>query len=124
MRRLLRRRIRAHERIRMFAAAVGILVLTAVVLAFISAPSTGPSSSGMTPAPASAVSSPESSSSAAPAAPTRTATPHSERSVRAVETAARAFLDGYLPYTYGQRDGSDVKAATGTLRRILVRNPP
>lgn len=43
---------------------------------------------------------------------------------RRAARAARAFLRGYLPYTYGQRRGSTIQAATRELRRELVRQPP
>jgi hypothetical protein len=43
---------------------------------------------------------------------------------RGGERAARVFLAGYLPYTYAQRPGSQVRAVTGGLRRELVRRPP
>lgn len=43
---------------------------------------------------------------------------------RRAARVARVFLRGYLPYTYGQRRGSTIAAATRELRRELVRQPP
>ncbi|MGH2941627.1 MAG: hypothetical protein ACRDLN_02465 [Solirubrobacteraceae bacterium] len=43
---------------------------------------------------------------------------------RRAERAARAFLRTYLPYSYGQRPGSAIRAATASLRRELARQPP
>jgi hypothetical protein len=40
------------------------------------------------------------------------------------ERAARAFLRTYLPYSYGQRPGSAIRAATASLRRELARQSP
>jgi len=40
------------------------------------------------------------------------------------ERAARAFLRTFLPYSYGQRRASTIRAATPTLRRELARQPP
>lgn len=43
---------------------------------------------------------------------------------RRAERAARVFLRTYLPYSYGQRPGSAIRAATASLRRELARQPP
>jgi hypothetical protein len=43
---------------------------------------------------------------------------------RDAESVARRFLAGYLPYSYGRRPGSAIRAATPALRRDLARNPP
>jgi hypothetical protein len=37
---------------------------------------------------------------------------------------ARRFLAGYLPYSYGRRPASSIKAVTPALRRDLVRHTP
>lgn len=41
-----------------------------------------------------------------------------------VRRAARRFLAGYVPYTYGQRRASTIDAATPTLRARLAHTPP
>jgi hypothetical protein len=46
------------------------------------------------------------------------------REARAATAAARAFLDGYLPYSYGQSDAGRIRAAAGRLLRELEASPP
>jgi hypothetical protein len=46
------------------------------------------------------------------------------REARAATAAARAFLDGYLPYSYGQSDAGRIRAATERLLRELEASPP
>jgi hypothetical protein len=46
------------------------------------------------------------------------------REARAATAAARAFLDGYLPYSYGQSDAGRIRAAAGQLLRELEASPP
>jgi type IV pilus biogenesis protein CpaD/CtpE len=40
------------------------------------------------------------------------------------ERSAKAFLAGYLPYSYGQANARGIRAATPALRRELAANPP
>jgi hypothetical protein len=74
---------------------------------------------------------------AAPAAPLQTTdsggTENSEsvrttasqrRAVRAASAAARRFLAGYLPYSYGRRDARAISSATPALRSTLARQAP
>jgi hypothetical protein len=46
------------------------------------------------------------------------------REARVATAAARAFLDGYLPYSYGQSDAERIRAAAGRLLRELEASPP
>lgn len=46
------------------------------------------------------------------------------RTVRAASRAARAFLRGYLPYSYGQATAKAIRAAAPALRDELARRPP
>jgi len=43
---------------------------------------------------------------------------------RRAESAARAFLTGYLPYSYGRATARRILAATPALRHELAGNPP
>jgi len=43
---------------------------------------------------------------------------------RRAERTARAFLAGYLPYSYGQANGRGIRAAMPALLRELAANPP
>jgi len=42
---------------------------------------------------------------------------------RRAKAAARAFLDGYLPYSYGRAGARDVRVATARLVRALTKAP-
>jgi hypothetical protein len=44
--------------------------------------------------------------------------------VQAAKRAARRFLAGYLPYSYGQRRARRIRAATPALKRRLARERP
>jgi hypothetical protein len=44
--------------------------------------------------------------------------------VEGVKRAARRFLAGYLPYTYGRQSARRIRAATSRLRRRLAARPP
>jgi hypothetical protein len=46
------------------------------------------------------------------------------RDVREASTAARRFLAGYLPYSYGRRDARAIRSVTPALRRELERHAP
>lgn len=43
---------------------------------------------------------------------------------RRAEHTARAFLSGYLPYSYGRATAREIRAATRALQRELAANPP
>jgi hypothetical protein len=72
------------------------------------APSTAPSSTGITRYEADATDAPA-------MAPGDT---------RAAAAAARAFLEGYLPYSYGRADAERIRAAAIPLLRELEASPP
>jgi hypothetical protein len=46
------------------------------------------------------------------------------RSVREASSAARRFLGGYLPYSYGRRNARTIDSATPALRRALASQAP
>jgi len=46
------------------------------------------------------------------------------RAVRDATTAARSFLAGYLPYSYGRRDAGSIRSVSPSLRSTLARNAP
>jgi hypothetical protein len=47
-----------------------------------------------------------------------------QRDVRAAKSAARQFLVGYLPYSYGKRDARSIRSVTPALRSVLARQAP
>lgn len=51
-------------------------------------------------------------------------TPQQQRAVNAAEWAARTFLAGYLPYSYGQGQVRELRSVSAQLREELDRNPP
>jgi hypothetical protein len=75
-------------------------------------------------------SSPTPSTSSAPASATRgereakNAPAIAPREARVAMAAARTFLDGYLPYSYGRADANRIRAAARPLLRELERSPP
>jgi hypothetical protein len=46
------------------------------------------------------------------------------RTVRAASSAAREFLGGYLPYSYGRRKAQSIRSTTPALRSTLARQAP
>jgi hypothetical protein len=46
------------------------------------------------------------------------------RAVRAASRAARRFLAGYLPYSYGRRPAAKIRYVSASLRRTLERQAP
>ena len=46
------------------------------------------------------------------------------RMVSEASSAARVFLAGYLPYSYGQADAARIRSVSSELRDELQRNPP
>jgi hypothetical protein len=51
-------------------------------------------------------------------------TPPATPELRAATRAARRFLAGYLPYSYGRASAAGIESATVPLRRTLRRSPP
>jgi hypothetical protein len=80
---------------------------------------TGTTTSATTPAPLQTTDSggTESSETKRPSAAQRQA-------VREASAAARRFLEGYLPYSYGRRKADAISSATPALRSTLARNAP
>jgi hypothetical protein len=60
----------------------------------------------------------------APHEPERPHPPRSDPDERAALSAARRFLAGYLPYSYGQAPAARVRAAAPPLRAQLHSSPP
>jgi hypothetical protein len=50
--------------------------------------------------------------------------PSDQRAADEASTAARRFLAGYLPYSYGRRAATAIRSASPTLRRTLARDAP
>jgi hypothetical protein len=46
------------------------------------------------------------------------------RAVQDASTAARSFLAGYLPYSYGRREARTIRSVSPSLRSTLARNAP
>jgi hypothetical protein len=46
------------------------------------------------------------------------------RAAREASSAARVFLEGYLPYSYSQAKASEIRGLTPQLRDELTANPP
>ena len=54
-------------------------------------------------------------------APSPSLTP---QTLRSAKSAARRFLTGYLPYTYGEAPASRIRSSSSQLRKALADNPP
>jgi hypothetical protein len=116
------------DRMRAFAIAVAIIAAVAAILALIDHP--GPSREAKrrinawraTPAPSAAtalvpVSTPQAPSEESDVQP-------AVGDVRRSKQAARRFLAGYLPFTYGHGNAAAIAAATPELRAELARQRP
>lgn len=135
LRLFLNRPLSDADRPRLFALAVTVIVLSAVFLALLdraepAAERTAAKVRAATPAPwTDAPVAPEASPvvTAAPLSEEGTPAPGTEASradVAAAKRAARRFLAGYLPYSYGRGRASRIRAATARLRRQLARQRP
>jgi hypothetical protein len=82
---------------------------------------TTPTPAGPTPAPAERLGEDPEPSAGAPGAQL---SPAQRRAEAAARGAARAFLTGYLPYTYGLARASAIRAAGARLRAQLDAEPP
>jgi hypothetical protein len=118
------------DRLRLFAIAVALIAGATALLGQLERPHATPRDDrAPNPSPAAAPPSP-----AAQLSPTRagarerseegarTAIPASRVDVAASRRAARGFLAGYLPYTYGR--ASAIRSATPALRRRLAAQRP
>lgn len=54
----------------------------------------------------------------------RRLTASQRRAVRGASAAARRFMAGYLPYSYGRRDARAIRSVSASLRRTLARQAP
>lgn len=136
LRAIAQRRLDDRERVLVFLVAAVVLLAGAIALAMLSA---GGDRSTATAHRASASPAPTPTPSPAPAdedeelGPARV--PSEEGHSRAANRVTRqdlaelratagVFLDGYLPYTYGQAPAREIRVASPTLVRELERNPP
>jgi hypothetical protein len=126
------RPLRDSDRLRLFAIAVALIAAAAAALTQLEGPSPAPR-------PHRAASSPVTKPQAPATAPTatpdmargepseegsRTVVRPSRADVTASKQAARRFLAGYLPYTYGRVHARAIQSATGALQRRLVAQRP
>ena len=118
------------DRPRLFAVAVALIAGATAVLAQLDRPTPSPSSE----APARTTSPVPTPAPSPTAAPTATEDPHEEGTrsagsangadILASKRSARAFLAGYLPYTYGRGRAERIDAASAALRRRLTARRP
>lgn len=85
---------------------------------------TSPSTSATTPAPPATAPVQTSGREGAEGRAHQALTPQQQRAVNGAERAARAFLAGYLPYSYGQGEARELRSVSPPLREELERNPP
>jgi hypothetical protein len=135
LRLLLNRPLNDADRPRLFAIAAALIVAAALVLTALDDAGPAPERDPQTapaPAPLDATAdvAAASSPSPAPAAPpSEEGTPApgaaaSRADVAQAKRAARRFLAGYLPYTYGQRAAQEIEDVDPDLRRRLARDRP
>jgi hypothetical protein len=117
------------DRARLFLVAVAAIVLGAASLALIGDPPARepareparlpaqPDPPELPTAPAAALELPSEEGPPTSAAASRS-------DVEAAKTAARRFLAGYLPYSYGQVRARQIEGASDELRRRLEADPP
>jgi hypothetical protein len=131
LRSYLNRPIRDSERPRLFAAAASVIVAAALLLTVAGGDRTDEPAARHTRGPL-AVAPPPTERIADPAGlpvPSEEGRrPASEqpaqKQIAAAKRAMRAFLAGYLPYTYGRRRASAITYATAELRRALGSRRP
>jgi hypothetical protein len=134
LRLFLNRPLRDSDRPRLFALAVVAVVVAAGILALVHDRAAAPQRTrAVIAAPAApaggALSAPVSTPSPAPTAAGEEGRPPassagSRADVAGAKWAARRFLAGYLPYSYGHGRPDHIAAATTELRRRLARQPP
>jgi hypothetical protein len=129
----LNRPLRDSDRPRLFALAVAVILAVAGGLARLdtgAAPERPrPPAAVLAPPAAPTPRTAPSPSATATQAPSEEGRPPagreaSRKDVVEASRAARRFLRGYLPYTYGQRGASDLHGATSRLRSRLARQRP
>jgi hypothetical protein len=128
LRAFLNRPLGDSDRRHLFIAAIAVIVAGAGALALIGRPASRTRSHVQPPekiAPTSAPGVPESDLQPPSEEGRQPADLQASASdVRDAKRAARRFLAGYLPYTYGQRDARRIAAASIRLRRRLLAQPP
>ncbi len=119
------------DRLRLFAIAVALIGGAAALLTQLERPHPTPASdrvpnpTAAPPPPAAELPSPPAAVSRAPTEEgTRTPVPASRADVAASRRAARRFLAGYLPYTYGRAQAREIRSAMPALRRRLAAQRP
>lgn len=118
LRRFLNRPLRDADRPRLFAVAVGLIVVVAAGFALLDDAGSAPERPR--PAtPAATVAAPP----PAPVAETQPAPP-SRADVAAAKRVARRFLAGYLPYAYGRGGVGAIEGASDALRERLAAERP
>jgi hypothetical protein len=128
----LNRPLRDGDRPRLFALAVAAILAGAGALAFLGQSPPRRAPTHRTPAPPPRWTSPppalpaDTGSSEVPSEEGRpTLALHARHNdVETAKRAARRFLAGYLPYTYGRRNARSIAGATAGLRRRLAARPP
>ena len=85
---------------------------------------TGPARESTTPASAEPSTMPTPASAPRHEGEARSAPAIAPREAHAAAAAARAFLEGYLPYSYGRADAERIRAASIQLLRELEASPP
>jgi hypothetical protein len=127
--------LRDADRPRMFAVAVALIVGATAILALLddagSSPARRPPDASTSPAPDRSLEPPPPATAA-----TATEEPPSEegkppaaleasrRDVEQAKRAARRFLVGYLPYSYGGGQAHEIENASADLRQRLARERP
>jgi hypothetical protein len=124
------RPLRDGDRVRLFVCAIAVILAAAGVLALLEGGGPAPERAEA-PRPR-----PTATATVAPAGPTATATPvappseegpakvASRAEVRAAKVAARRFLAGYLPFSYGHGRAREIRGASGELVRALAAQRP
>ena len=120
------------DRRRLFTLAAAIIAAAAFIVALAAHPAGKPTRESSRTRPATAPlltfsGAPAPIATATPAAPSEEGLPSgsgSRRDVVSSRRVARAFLAGYLPYTYGRRSAQRITHASSALRRELLADRP
>lgn len=106
-------------------ALMVLLVVTAIVLSVVKFPTPKDPAPARTPPPAAAPA-PTPAVAPEPTSTTAVGTPEdvTAGTLKDAKHAARRFLAGYLPYTYGQQPIRRIKGASPALIQMLKANPP
>ena len=128
LRLLWNRPLRDADRRRLFAVAFALIAAAAALLPLLERPARTAPPQRPSPAPAAPAVAVLEPVPVAPDEPAgegaRTPVAVSRADVAASKRAARRFLAGYLPYTYGRLEPEEIRAATAALRRRLAAEPP